>query len=90
MCTPHGEVAERFKAAVLKTVEVSQPPGVRIPPSPPDVRVYDNDILGRCQRGRMGPPAKRLRADKVLRGFESLPSRTGQHRALWPGALLMV
>ena len=30
-----GEVAERFKAAVLKTVEPERVPGVRIPPSPP-------------------------------------------------------
>lgn len=29
-----GEVAERFKAEVLKTSEVSKPPWVRIPPSP--------------------------------------------------------
>jgi hypothetical protein len=34
-----------------------------------------NPNLGRCQSGRMGPPAKRLRALNVLRGFESLPSR---------------
>ena len=31
----HGEVAERSIAAVLKTVEGSRPPGVRIPPPPP-------------------------------------------------------
>jgi hypothetical protein len=31
-----GEVAEWFKAAVLKTVEVERLPGVRIPSSPPD------------------------------------------------------
>jgi hypothetical protein len=30
-----GEVAEWFKAAVLKTVEVERLPGVRIPSSPP-------------------------------------------------------
>ena len=30
-----GEMVEWFKAAVLKTVEVSNPPGVRIPLSPP-------------------------------------------------------
>ena len=29
-----GELAERSIAAVLKTVEVLQPPGVRIPNSP--------------------------------------------------------
>ena len=31
----HGEVAEWFKAAVLKTAVGSRPPWVRIPPSPP-------------------------------------------------------
>jgi hypothetical protein len=30
-----GEMAERFNAAVLKTVVGSYPPGVRIPLSPP-------------------------------------------------------
>jgi hypothetical protein len=30
-----GEVAEWFKAAVLKTVEAERLPGVRIPSSPP-------------------------------------------------------
>ena len=37
-CLSHpsrGGVAEWFKAAVLKTVDVSQRPGVRIPPPPP-------------------------------------------------------
>ncbi len=34
-----------------------------------------SQALGRCQSGRTGPPAKRLRALNVLRGFESLPSR---------------
>jgi hypothetical protein len=33
-------------------------PGVRIPPSP------SGQCMGRCQRGRMGPPAKRLRGLK--------------------------
>ena len=32
-----GGVAEWLNAAVLKTVEVLQPPGVRIPPPPLDV-----------------------------------------------------
>ncbi|EKD54124.1 MAG: hypothetical protein ACD_60C00121G0008 [uncultured bacterium] len=31
-----GEMAERSKAAVLKTVEVLWAPGVRIPLSPPN------------------------------------------------------
>ncbi len=33
----YGEVAEWLKAAVLKTVESSRAPWVRIPPSPPRV-----------------------------------------------------
>lgn len=32
-----GEVAERLKAAVLKTVEGAIPPRVRIPASPPSI-----------------------------------------------------
>ena len=32
----YGEVAERFKAAVLKTAVDVSPPWVRIPPSPPN------------------------------------------------------
>lgn len=43
MFAPPGEVAEWFKAAVLKTVEVSQPPGVRIPPSPPGDREHETE-----------------------------------------------
>ena len=30
---------------------------------------------GRCQSGRMGPPAKRLKGQKLFRGFESHPPR---------------
>jgi hypothetical protein len=33
--TRHGGVSERFKEAVLKTVESSRVPWVRIPPPPP-------------------------------------------------------
>jgi len=35
-----GEMAERLKAAVLKTVVGANPPGVRIPLSPPLPRKY--------------------------------------------------
>ena len=35
-----GEVAERFKALVLKTSEASRLPWVQIPPSPPDASIY--------------------------------------------------
>ena len=38
MCPGDGGVAERSIAAVLKTVEGSRPPGVRIPPPPPPGR----------------------------------------------------
>jgi hypothetical protein len=41
MMTCYGEMAERLKAAVLKTVEGSYPPRVRIPVSPP---VFKLDI----------------------------------------------
>ena len=37
MLTALGEVAEWSIAAVLKTVELSRAPGVRIPPSPPSL-----------------------------------------------------
>lgn len=37
-CPYFGRVAERLNAAVLKTVEDLRPPGVRIPPLPPDLR----------------------------------------------------
>jgi hypothetical protein len=37
--TNNGEMAERFKAPVLKTGVVAIPPWVRIPLSPPTMRV---------------------------------------------------
>jgi hypothetical protein len=46
MLDEHGEVAEWFKAAVLKTVELERVPGVRIPPSPiPESRIPDPESL---------------------------------------------
>jgi hypothetical protein len=36
LCEKVGEVAERFKAPVLKTGVVAIPPRVRISPSPPN------------------------------------------------------
>ena len=36
--TNNGEMAERFKALVLKTSVVAIPPWVRIPLSPPNIR----------------------------------------------------
>src|SRR6478735_4001782 len=49
-----GEVAEWFKAAVLKTVEAERLPGVRIPSSPPDYG------LGKLA-GRVGQVSVRAR-----------------------------
>ena len=52
----YGEVAERFKAAVLKTAVGSRPPRVRIPPSPPSLMCVSGsscDAVG-SQRSREG------------------------------------
>jgi hypothetical protein len=38
-----GGVAERFNAAVLKTVRLERVSGVRIPPPPPDSLLYSPD-----------------------------------------------
>jgi hypothetical protein len=43
-----GEVAEWFKAAVLKTAVGSRPPWVRIPPSPPRTKA-GFDLLYDCE-----------------------------------------
>ncbi len=40
ICLSNGEMAERLKATVLKTVEDASPPRVRIPVSPPN-NLYD-------------------------------------------------
>jgi hypothetical protein len=61
-----GGMAERLKAHVLKTCLGLRPTWVRIPLPPPDdsgsnaVSRHYMMKLGRCQSGRMGPPAKRL------------------------------
>src|SRR2546428_1495258 len=57
-----GEVAEWFKAAVLKTVEVERLPGVRIPSSPPP-----SLALARSGGGAERLPASRgsLRAPRL-------------------------
>ena len=55
--TNHGEVAEWSNAAVLKTVEVSKVPGVRIPPSPPFLslqRTQDTSLPKRSCSAAMG------------------------------------
>src|SRR5690606_27465363 len=51
-----GEVTEWTIVPVLKTGVVSKLPWVRIPPSP----LIQQFNKGRCQSGRLGPPAKRL------------------------------
>ena len=51
-----GEVAERFKAAVLKTADSARGPGVRIPPSPP------RSARPRSRRARRRPLPARARA----------------------------
>lgn len=42
----NGRVAERFKAAVLKTVGRESGPWVRIPPLPPKVNVPFKNLCG--------------------------------------------
>ena len=44
-----GEVAERLKAAVSKTVVGVTPPGVQIPPSPPNILEKDLNSLSRLK-----------------------------------------
>ncbi len=41
-----GRVAERFNAAVLKTVEDGSPPGVQIPPLPPKIHESQGEFFG--------------------------------------------
>ena len=53
-----GGMAEWTMATVLKTVVAARSPGVRIPLPPP--QQSNRCFLGRCQSGRLGPPAKRL------------------------------
>lgn len=40
------------------------------------LRLLQFDLLGRCQSGRLGPPAKRLTGYKPVRRFESCSPRT--------------
>ena len=58
-------------------------PGVRIPPSP------SGQHRGRCQRGRMGPPAKRLRGLKSPSRVRipPFPPRQARRRLAACGAL---
>ena len=65
-----GVMAEWTKAVVLKTT-VAQATGGSNPSSS---AIFFRASQGRCQSGRLGPPAKRL-TGKTVQGFESLPSR---------------
>lgn len=70
-------MAERSKAAVLKTVELERVPGVRIPLSPLKKSASSflfKRPLERCQSGRMGRSRKPLYSFEY-RGFESLSLR---------------
>ena len=66
-------MAERTKAPVLKTGMGK--PIVGSNPTPSAFLCDFNICLGRCQSGRMGPPAKWLSGQSLDRGFESLPPR---------------
>jgi hypothetical protein len=57
-----GEVAEWFKAAVLKTAVGSRSPWVRIPPSPPILSVEQaiDDGSGRTRKRQIGVQAARI------------------------------
>lgn len=68
-----GEVSEWFKVLLSKSSEVSKPPRVRIPPSPPQPNAR------RSWKGRIVWPSARdwksRRRDLSPRGFESHPFR---------------
>ena len=74
-------MAERTNATVLKTVEASRSPGVRIPLLPPFeiagvCPVCCNPAYGEVpESGRSGLPAKEV-AGNTARGFESHPLRS--------------
>ena len=59
---PYGEMAEWFKAAVLKTAERETVPGVRIPLSPPTfARFAESESVSR----ELEVVARRERAEKI-------------------------
>jgi hypothetical protein len=70
---PDGEVSEWFKVLLSKSSEVSKPPWVRIPPSPP------LQLVSCAWKGRIVWPSARdwksRRRDPSPRGFESHPFR---------------
>lgn len=50
----------------------------------------DPQDLGRCQRGRLGPPAKRLPGLKLGHGFESHPPRSSPDYERWQTVTALV
>ena len=66
----HGEMAERFNAAVLKTVERESVPGVRIPLSPPLL------VMHRCH----GPLKQRIDHVGYLRSTLKIVARFPPYR----------
>ena len=67
---PYGEMAERFNAAVLKTVERESVPGVRIPLSPPLL------VMHRCH----GPLKQRIDHVGYLRSTLKIVARFPPYR----------
>ncbi len=80
-----GGMAEWTIAVVLKTIEVRASGGSN--PSPPAQLYYQflqhhkYPFQGRCQSGRLGPPAKWL-SGQLDRGFESHSPRHTDHLQL--------
>jgi hypothetical protein len=69
-----GGMAEWTMAAVLKTVVAQVTVGSNPTPSA-DLYKRRFIMLGRCQSGRLGLPAKQLGGVELPPGFESLPPR---------------
>src|SRR5688572_23858272 len=96
---PKGEVAEWFKAAVLKTAVGASPPWVRIPPSPPPggndhgigrsfgaarERRPDQPLLHRSRRVAI---RRLLPADGIRASFQRARRKSVlRNRGPWPGA----
>jgi hypothetical protein len=78
-CCKHrgGEVLERLKRTVSKTVVPARVPWVRIPPSPPVLR---SPVASPTLRGGRPPPARSRPCSPVCRG--TFPGRPG------PGSLV--
>jgi hypothetical protein len=74
-------MAERSKAAVLKTAVGSRPPGVRIPLPPPgrttaaSISYIDKKEWGGAREADWGRLLSDCRGKNLDRGFESRPPR---------------